>query len=52
MLRREIDNFMGISDHYDVPENPQITIEIETDKESTEESAEKIVKYLEKNKLI
>ena len=46
----EIENFTGISDPYQKPENPEI--EIHTDKKDTEECANKIVSYLEKKKII
>lgn len=45
-----IENFTGISDPYEEPENPQIIIE--TDKESTQDCAKKIVGYLEDNGFI
>ncbi len=41
----EIKNFTGISDPYEDPLNPELTIE--TDKESPEESAEKVLQKLE-----
>lgn len=40
-----IKNFTGIDDPYEEPENPEIIVE--TDKESIEESVNKIIKYLE-----
>lgn len=43
----EIENFTGISDPYEEPENPDI--ELRTDKETVEESAKKIIDYLEKS---
>jgi len=46
----EIQNFTGISDPYEFPENPEI--ELKTDKESVEESVDKVIKYLEKNNFI
>lgn len=47
-IRGEIENFTGISDPYEEPENPDIVIE--TDKEEPEESAQKIIEKLqEKN---
>ncbi len=39
-----IKNFTGIDDPYEEPENPEIVVE--TDKETLEESVEKIIKYL------
>ncbi|WP_029520542.1 adenylyl-sulfate kinase [Persephonella sp. IF05-L8] len=39
-----IKNFTGIDDPYEEPENPEIVVE--TDKESVEESVEKIISYL------
>ena len=46
-LSGEIKNFTGISDPYEEPLNPEITVE--TDKESVEESVNNIIKYLEDN---
>ncbi len=43
-LRGEIQNFTGISDPYEPPENPEIVVE--TDKETVEESVEKIWRTL------
>lgn len=45
-LRGEIQNFTGISDPYEPPENPEVVVE--TDKETVEESVEKILKALDK----
>jgi sulfate adenylyltransferase len=45
-----IEHFTGISDPYEEPENPEI--ELLTDKETPEECVQKIIKYLEDNKLI
>jgi len=39
-LRGEIQNFTGISDPYEPPENPEVVVE--TDKETVEESVNKI----------
>jgi adenylyl-sulfate kinase len=44
-LAGEIENFTGISDPYEEPENPEIVIE--TDKEPPEESAQKVMSTLE-----
>ncbi len=44
-LAGEIQNFTGISDPYEEPENPEIVIE--TDKETPEESAQKVLSTLE-----
>ncbi|MFQ6043545.1 MAG: adenylyl-sulfate kinase [Candidatus Poribacteria bacterium] len=44
-LAGEIENFTGISDPYEEPENPEVVIE--TDKETTEESAQKVLETLE-----
>ena len=41
----EIKNFTGISDPYEEPENPEVVIE--TDKETTEESVQKVLETLE-----
>jgi adenylyl-sulfate kinase len=43
----EIKEFTGISDPYEEPLEPEITIE--TDKETVDESVANIIKYLEKN---
>ena len=45
-----VKNFTGISDPYEEPENPEITIE--TDKQSIEECVEQVLNYLEKKNLI
>ena len=45
-----IKNFTGIDDPYEEPENPEIIVE--TDKESIDECVDKIIKYLEKNRMI
>lgn len=44
----EIDNFTGVSAPYEAPENPEV--ETHSDRESIEESTEKVISYLE-NKL-
>ena len=46
----EIVNFTGISDSYEEPKEPEI--ELRTDQETIEESFKKIIKYLEKKKII
>jgi len=48
--RGEIQNFTGISDPYESPENPEI--ELNTDIEAIEESINKVVAYLEGTKFI
>jgi len=40
----EIQNFTGISDPYEPPENPEI--ELNTDRETIEESTQKVINYL------
>ena len=40
----EIKNFTGISDPYEAPENPEVTVH--TGDESIEESAEKVIEFL------
>jgi len=45
-LRDEIKEFTGISDPYEEPENPEIILE--TDKETLEESAQKVIAGLKK----
>jgi adenylyl-sulfate kinase len=49
-LRGEIANFTGVSDPYEEPPNPEVTVY--TDRESVEESAGKILAYLEHRGLI
>lgn len=49
-LKGEIPNFTGISDPYEVPSNPEIVCY--TDRESVEESLQKIITYLVKRSLI
>ena len=44
-LRGEIKNFTGVNDPYEPPDNPEIMVE--TDKESEEQSVNKIVRTLE-----
>ncbi len=46
----KIENFTGISDPYEEPQNPDI--ELRTDKETVEESANKIISYLEEKDYI
>ncbi|MFQ5748187.1 MAG: adenylyl-sulfate kinase [Planctomycetota bacterium] len=49
-LSGEIKNFTGISDPYEVPENPEITIDSE--KETPDESLQRILGWLEDHKMI
>jgi len=46
----EIQNFTGISDPYEVPNHPEI--ELRTDQCSVKECVNKIINYLEENKII
>ncbi|MBN1312240.1 MAG: adenylyl-sulfate kinase [Anaerolineae bacterium] len=46
----EIANFTGISDPYEPPDNPEITVH--TDQETPEESAASIIRYLEEQGFI
>jgi len=46
----EIENFTGISDPYEEPENPEVTIH--THEETVDESTEKILEYLHEEDLI
>ena len=46
----KIKNFTGIDDLYEPPQKPEI--ELKTDQESRQESIEKVINYLQKNKLI
>lgn len=49
-LAGEIPHFTGISDPYEAPESPQV--HVRTDRESIDESATKVLGYLEANGLI
>lgn len=49
-IQGEIENFTGISDPYEEPPEPEIVLD--TEKESIEESAQKVIEYLKKEKLI
>ena len=49
-LSGEIKNFTGISDPYEAPENPEVTVNSET--QTPEESLAAIMEYLESNSLI
>ena len=49
-LAGEIPNFTGISDPYEAPESPQV--HVRTEKETIDETASKILTYLESNGLI
>lgn len=44
-LAGEIDNFTGVSDPYEEPESPEVVVQ--TDRETPEESFEKIIRTLE-----
>jgi adenylylsulfate kinase len=46
-LNGEIEHFTGISDPYEEPENPDLIIE--TDKETPEQSADKLIRFLLNN---
>ena len=46
-LAGEIENFTGVSDPYEEPQSPEVTVE--TDRQSLEESIATIVNYLEAN---
>ncbi len=49
-LRGEIKNFTGVSDPYEPPDNPEVIVE--TDKETTEESVNKILSKLKEMGLL
>ena len=49
-LRGEIANFSGISDPYEPPQSPEITIH--TDRESVDDSRDTILRWLETRQLI
>ena len=46
----EIKEFTGVSDPYEVPENPELVID--TESQSPEESAQQILTYLEEREFI
>ena len=46
----EIKEFTGVSDPYEAPDNPEITCD--TESETAEESAQKLIEYLESRDLI
>ena len=46
----EIKEFTGVSDPYEVPENPELVID--TESQSPEESAQQILAYLEEREFI
>src|ERR687898_678879 len=46
----EIKEFTGVSDPYEPPENPEVVLE--TEEESPEESAAKIIEYLESHRFL
>lgn len=46
-LRGEIQNFTGISDPYEAPDTPEVRVD--TEQETVEESADKILRYLEEH---
>src|SRR6476469_6064018 len=47
---RDVKEFTGVSDPYEVPENPAWTCD--TENETPEESAQKLIEYLESRELI
>ncbi len=49
-LAGEIQNFTGVSDPYEAPQNPDVLIE--SDRDSVEDSVQKILTYLEERQLI
>ena len=49
-MKGEIQNFTGVNDPYERPERPDI--HIDSDSESPEESARRIVSYLEEHELV
>jgi adenylylsulfate kinase len=49
-LSGEIQNFTGVSDPYEEPENPEVVVESEH--EPVEESVQKILRFLEEKELI
>lgn len=49
-IKGEIKNFTGISDPYEEPPEPEIVLD--TEKESVEESAQKVIRYLKEHNFI
>ena len=49
-LAGEIKEFTGVSDPYEAPENPEVVCD--TESETAEESAQKLIEYLESRELI
>lgn len=49
-LSGEIQNFTGVSDPYEEPQNPEVLVE--SDKDSVEDSLQRIISYLEERELI
>ena len=49
-LSGELQHFTGVSDPYEEPENPDVLVE--SDKDSVDESFERVLKYLEEKELI
>lgn len=49
-LAGEIPHFTGVSDPYEEPENPDVLVE--SDRESVEDSFQKVLRFLENQKLI
>jgi len=49
-LSGEIQNFTGVSDPYEEPQNPEVLVE--SDKDSVEDSLQRIIGYLEERELI
>ena len=49
-IKGEIESFTGISDTYEPPEHPDLVLD--TDRESIEESTDKVIRYLEDRKII
>jgi adenylyl-sulfate kinase len=46
-IKGEIKDFTGVDDPYEIPKNPEITVN--TEKESLEESSKKIIDYIKNN---
>ena len=51
-LKGEIENFTGIDDPFEEPINPKADLIVETDKESVEESVERVIKFLRRRGII
>ncbi len=51
-LAGEIKNFTGVDDPFEEPTDPPANLVLETDKESVEESVEKVLEYMRRHGII